>query len=63
MGRRQFTAEFKTKIVLEILREQKQLGELAAEHGVSPNQLRNWKKEISGEIFKGVFRKQTREGS
>ena len=46
MGRRQFTAEFKTKIVLEILREEKLLGELATEHGVSPNQLRNWKKEF-----------------
>lgn len=46
MQRRQFTPEFKTKIVLEILREEKQLGELAAEHGLSPNQLRNWKKEF-----------------
>ena len=37
MVRRQFTAEFKTKIVLEILREEKQLGELATEHELSPN--------------------------
>jgi transposase-like protein len=44
--RRQFTAEFKTKIVLEILKEEKQIGELAAENGLSPNQLRNWKKEF-----------------
>jgi len=33
MGRGQFTAEFKTKIVLEILREEKQIGELAADMG------------------------------
>lgn len=46
MGRRQFTADFKTKIVLEILREEKQLGDIATEHEVSPNQLRNWKKEF-----------------
>ena len=46
MGRRQYTAEFKTKIVLEILREEKQLGELATENELSPNQLRNWKKEF-----------------
>jgi transposase-like protein len=46
VGRRQFTAEFKTKIVLEILREEKLLGELAAEHGLSPNQIRNWKNEF-----------------
>ena len=52
MVRRQFTAEFRTKIVLEILREEKQLGELAAEHGLSPNQLRNWKKEFLGNATK-----------
>lgn len=46
MGRRKFTAEFKTKIVLELLKEEKQLGELAAEHELSPNQLRNWRKEF-----------------
>ena len=46
MGRRQFTPEFKTRIVLEFLREEKPLGELAAEHKISPNQLRNWKKEF-----------------
>jgi len=46
MGKRQFTAEFKTKIVLEILREEKQLGKLASENELSPNQLRNWKREF-----------------
>lgn len=46
MQKRQFTAEFKTRIVLEVLREEKQLNELAKEHDISPNQLRNWKKEF-----------------
>lgn len=46
MGRRRFTPEFKTRLVLELLREEKPLGELASEHEVSPNQLRNWKKEF-----------------
>jgi transposase-like protein len=46
MGRRQFTPEFKTKIVVELLREEKPLSELAAEHEISPNQLRNWKREF-----------------
>jgi len=44
--RRQFTAEFKTKIVLEVLREERSIGEIASEQGLSPNQLRNWKKEF-----------------
>ena len=60
MVRRQFTAEFKTKIVLEILREEKQLGELAAEHELSPNQLRNWKKEFLGNAAK-VFSESKQE--
>jgi hypothetical protein len=34
--RRQFTAEFKTRVVLELLKEEKQLGELAAEYELSP---------------------------
>ena len=39
MKRRQFTPEFKTKIVLELLREEKTLSEIASEHDISPNQL------------------------
>lgn len=46
MGRRQFAAEFKTEIVLEILKEEKPIGDIAAEHGISSNQLRNWKIEF-----------------
>jgi len=44
--RRSFSAELKTKLVLELLREEKTLGEIAQEHGISPNQLRNWKVEF-----------------
>jgi len=44
--RRQFTAEFKTKLVLEVLKEEKQIGKIASENGLSPNQLRNWRKEF-----------------
>ena len=46
MKRRQFTPEFKTKIVFELLREEKTLSEIASEHDISPNQLRNWKNEF-----------------
>lgn len=44
--RRTFSAEFKTKLVLELLREERSLGEIAQEHDISPNQLRNWKIEF-----------------
>jgi len=46
MTKRQFTAEFKTKIVVELLREEQNLSEIATKNDISPNQLRNWKKEF-----------------
>jgi transposase-like protein len=46
MPRSTYTASFKTKIVLEVLREEKELGEIAAEHNLNPNMVRNWKREF-----------------
>lgn len=43
MGKRKFTAEFKTGLVLEVLRGERELGAIAAEHQINPNQLRAWK--------------------
>ena len=45
-SRKSYTAEFKARIVLEILKEEKTLAELSSTHGVHINQLRNWKKEF-----------------
>ena len=44
--RRQFSAEFKARVVREALKEQKTLAELAAEHDVHPNQIAQWKKQL-----------------
>ena len=46
MGHRRYTAQYKTKIVLEILRGEKELGEIAAENNLNPNMVRNWKREF-----------------
>lgn len=46
MERRNFTAEFKIRVVLELLREEKSLNELAAENDIHPNVLRNWRREF-----------------
>jgi len=46
MERRSFAAEFKSRVVLELLREEKSLNELAAENDIHPNVLRNWKREF-----------------
>jgi transposase-like protein len=44
--RRQFTSEFKTKVVLEVLREERTLGEIASTHEINPNQLGRWRQEF-----------------
>ena len=37
MGYKSYTAEYKTKVVLEVLREEKPLGEIASGYGLNPN--------------------------
>ena len=46
MKRKQYTPEFKAKVVLQVLREEKTLGEIAADNELNPNQIRNWKREF-----------------
>ncbi len=42
--RRIFTAEFKTKIVLEVLKGEKTLNEIASKNNITPKNIQNWKK-------------------
>lgn len=44
--RRQFKSEFKVKVVLEVLREERTLGEIAAAYEINPNQLARWRQEF-----------------
>jgi len=44
--RRNFKPEEKAKIVLEVLKEEKSLTEIAAKYEVHPNQLSRWKAEF-----------------
>lgn len=46
MERRSFTSSLKTKVVLEHLRGERELNEIAAAYEIAPNQLRNWKTEF-----------------
>jgi len=46
MKRRTFSDEFKAKIVLEVLRGEKELNLIATENEIAPNQIRNWKAEF-----------------
>ena len=46
MGRRKFTSEFKTKVVLEALKERVSLAELAQKHSLHPQQITKWKRDF-----------------
>ena len=46
MGKTNYSAKFKADRVLEVLREEEQLGEIAARYNLNPNMLRNWKREF-----------------
>lgn len=43
--RKQYTAEFKAKLVKEMLREEKTVGQLAAEYEVHSNMLYRWREQ------------------
>lgn len=44
--RRNFNAKFKSDLVIELLKGEKDLNTLATENNIQPNLLRNWKKEF-----------------
>ena len=46
MSRREYSAQYKTKLVLEVLQGDKDLGTVAYENNINPNMLRNWKREF-----------------
>jgi len=42
-NRKNYSAAFKAQVVQQVLREDKTLAQIAAEHGVHPNQISQWK--------------------
>ena len=44
--RRNFSVKFKSDLVIELLKGEKDINTLAVENNIQPNLLRNWKKEF-----------------
>ena len=54
--RRSFDEKFKARVAVDALRNQRTVSEIAAEYGVHPNQVRDWKKQLLSkcpEVFAG----------
>jgi transposase len=54
-SRRQFTSEFKVKVVLEVLRQDKTLAQIASEHQLHPQMVQTWKQTFlaaAPQVFK-----------
>lgn len=46
MTRRKFTPKFKTKVVLEALKERHSLAEIAQKYQIHPTQISSWKRDF-----------------
>ena len=46
MTKRTYTSEFKVRVVLEVLRGEGTLGEIASKYELNPNLLTRWKREF-----------------
>jgi transposase-like protein len=50
MQRKRYSIEEKTRVALEAIKGQKTLNELAAEYGVHPSQITQWKRQALDEM-------------
>lgn len=56
MEKKKYTPEYKARLVIEALREEKTVSEIAAREGINKNLLQNWRNEFienSAKVFSG----------
>lgn len=59
ISRKKFSAEFKAKVAIEALKEQKTVAELALQYDIHPTQIQTWKKHFIENSFLAFSAKQT----
>jgi len=54
--RKRYSAQFKSQVALEALKEQKTLTELSGEYGIHSNQISLWKKQLleEAELYRQI---------
>ena len=57
--RKVYDGAFKARVVLEVLRGEKTLSEIASEYGIHPNQIVTWKKHVI-QILPDVLSRKTK---
>ena len=50
MPRKRYSADIKAKVALEAIKGQKTTNEIAADYGVHPSQIAQWKKQALDEL-------------
>ena len=50
MQKKNYTPEYKAQVVLEILKEEKKIGEIASAHELNVKMLHSWRKEFLANI-------------
>lgn len=64
MKRRKLTSAFKTKVVLEALKERNTLAELAQKFEITPQQISAWKRDFldnADKVFEGKMKSRKEE--
>jgi len=54
ISRRSYSAEYKARLALEAIQGRQTINELAAEHGIHPNQISQWRTQLL-EAAPGIF--------
>ncbi len=61
MTRKIYDKNFKAKVALEAIREEKTLSELSEQYGVNPNVISRWKKEVLEQLPEIFSRKREKD--
>jgi transposase len=59
--RKRYDGTFKAKVVLECLKNEKTIAELASDYGVHPNQITQWRKQALEDLPALFSSKQARK--